>query len=111
MFSRDQLKRAASLTEEDFAQLGKCRRRRTSFRSTIYWPKSTTLSHSMGLTCSSRETSIALATGSHSLRTREISHADGPRFSLPRRALQQTYSNAEAATVRRRRAKRVVLSV
>jgi hypothetical protein len=26
MFSRDQLKRAASLTEEDFAQLGKCRR-------------------------------------------------------------------------------------
>ena len=26
MFSRDQLKRAASLTEEDFVQLGKCRR-------------------------------------------------------------------------------------
>jgi hypothetical protein len=26
MFSRDQFKRAASLTEEDFAQLGKCRR-------------------------------------------------------------------------------------
>jgi hypothetical protein len=26
MFSRDQLKRAASLTEEDFAQLCKCRR-------------------------------------------------------------------------------------
>src|SRR5260370_33264862 len=26
MFSRDQLKRAASLTEEDFAQLGNCRR-------------------------------------------------------------------------------------
>ena len=26
MFSRDQLKRAASLTEEDFAQLGKCPR-------------------------------------------------------------------------------------
>jgi len=26
MFSRDQLRRAASLTEEDFAQLGKCRR-------------------------------------------------------------------------------------
>ena len=26
MFFRDQLKRAASLTEEDFAQLGKCRR-------------------------------------------------------------------------------------
>ena len=26
MFSRDQLKRAASLTEEDFAQLGRCRR-------------------------------------------------------------------------------------
>jgi hypothetical protein len=26
MLSRDQLKRAASLTEEDFVQLGKCRR-------------------------------------------------------------------------------------
>jgi hypothetical protein len=26
MFSRDQLKRAATLTEEDFVQLGKCRR-------------------------------------------------------------------------------------
>ena len=26
MFSRDQLKRAASLTEEDFVQLGMCRR-------------------------------------------------------------------------------------
>jgi hypothetical protein len=26
MFSRDQLKRAASLTQEDFVQLGKCRR-------------------------------------------------------------------------------------
>ena len=26
MFSRDQLKRAANLTEEDFVQLGKCRR-------------------------------------------------------------------------------------
>ena len=26
MFSGDQLKRAASLTEEDFVQLGKCRR-------------------------------------------------------------------------------------
>jgi len=26
MFSRDQLKRAASLTEEDFVELGKCRR-------------------------------------------------------------------------------------
>jgi hypothetical protein len=26
MFSRDQLKRAASLTEEDFVQLGRCRR-------------------------------------------------------------------------------------
>jgi hypothetical protein len=26
MFSRDKLKRAASLTEEDFVQLGKCRR-------------------------------------------------------------------------------------
>jgi hypothetical protein len=26
MFSREQLKRAASLTEEDFVQLGKCRR-------------------------------------------------------------------------------------
>src|ERR1700730_11557277 len=26
MFSRDQLKRAASLTEEDFVQLAKCRR-------------------------------------------------------------------------------------
>jgi len=26
VFSRDQLKRAASLTEEDFVQLGKCRR-------------------------------------------------------------------------------------
>jgi len=26
MFSRDQLKRAASLAEEDFVQLGKCRR-------------------------------------------------------------------------------------
>jgi hypothetical protein len=26
LFSRDQLKRAASLTEEDFVQLGKCRR-------------------------------------------------------------------------------------
>jgi Domain of unknown function (DUF4158) len=26
VFSRDQLKRAAILTEEDFAQLGKCRR-------------------------------------------------------------------------------------
>jgi len=26
MFSRDQLKRVASLTEEDFVELGKCRR-------------------------------------------------------------------------------------
>jgi hypothetical protein len=26
MFSRDQLKRAASLTDEDFVELGKCRR-------------------------------------------------------------------------------------
>ena len=26
MFSRDQLKRAATLTKEDFVQLGKCRR-------------------------------------------------------------------------------------
>jgi hypothetical protein len=26
MFSRDQLKRAATLTEEDFVQLGQCRR-------------------------------------------------------------------------------------
>jgi hypothetical protein len=26
MFSRDQLRRAASLTDEDFVQLGKCRR-------------------------------------------------------------------------------------
>ena len=26
MFSRDQLKRAASLTEEDFVEIGKCRR-------------------------------------------------------------------------------------
>ena len=31
MFSRDQLKRAASLTEEDFAQLGKCRRPHNRF--------------------------------------------------------------------------------
>jgi uncharacterized protein DUF4158 len=31
MFSRDQLKRAASLTEEDFAHLGKCRRPHVGF--------------------------------------------------------------------------------
>jgi hypothetical protein len=33
MFSRNQLKRAATLTEEDFVQLGKCRRREDPLRT------------------------------------------------------------------------------
>jgi hypothetical protein len=33
MFSRDQLKRAASLTEEGFVQLGRCRRPRSAIKA------------------------------------------------------------------------------
>ena len=33
MFSRDQLKRAASLTEEDFVQLGRCRRPQSAIKA------------------------------------------------------------------------------
>ncbi len=38
MFSRDQLNRAASLTEEDFVQLGKCRRPHIHNITGLAWP-------------------------------------------------------------------------